>query len=79
MLSGVAGVGSGPGVRRGIGERQDPAELRRLTENAVQTAIKAGVELPITAEFALDNAAEARRRLESRATTGKLVIRAAGV
>jgi NADPH:quinone reductase len=59
--------------------RQDPAELRRITENAVQVAIKAGVELPITAEFALDDSAEAHRRLESRATTGKLVIRVAGV
>jgi NADPH:quinone reductase len=59
--------------------RDDPALLRQITENAVQEAIKAGIELPITAEFALDEVAEAHRRLESRETTGKLVIRVAGV
>lgn len=58
--------------------RDAPAELRRITENALQQAIKAGVEVPITAEFALGEVAEAHRRLESRSTTGKLVIRVAG-
>ena len=58
--------------------REDPALLRQIIENAVREAIKAGVELPITAEFALDEVAEAHRQLESRSTTGKLIIRVAG-
>jgi len=59
--------------------REDPALLRQITQNAIQVATKAGIELPITAEFALDDAAQAHRLLESRTTTGKLVIRVAGV
>lgn len=58
--------------------REDPALLRQITQDAIQAAIKAGVELPITAEFALDDAARAHQLLESRTTTGKLILRVAG-
>lgn len=58
--------------------REDPARLHKLTETAIQSAVKAGVELPITAEYALDDAAEAHRVIESRSTMGKLLIRVAG-
>ncbi len=57
--------------------REDPARLRRITEQALRLAAKAEVELPITNEFPLLEAAEAHRLLESRATTGKLVLRVA--
>jgi NADPH2:quinone reductase len=57
--------------------REDPARLRRITEQALQLVAKAGVELPITAELPLLEAAEAHRLLESRSTTGKLVLRVA--
>jgi NADPH:quinone reductase len=58
--------------------REDPARLRRLTEQAIKLATDAGVELPITAEFPLQEAAEAHRLVESRSTTGKLVLRVSG-
>ena len=57
--------------------RDDPARLRKLTESAIDAAVKAGVELPVTGEYALDDAAEAHRLIESRSTTGKLLIRVA--
>jgi NADPH2:quinone reductase len=58
--------------------REDPAGLRRVTERAIREAAEAGIELPITAEFPLERAAEAHRLIESRSTTGKLVIRVTG-
>ncbi len=58
--------------------REDPSLLRRITENAIQSAALAGIEIPITAQFALEDAAEAHRLLESRSTTGKLVLSVAG-
>jgi NADPH2:quinone reductase len=36
------------------------------------------VELPVTAEFPLSEAAEAHRLMESRVTTGKLLLRVNG-
>jgi len=58
--------------------RDDPARLRRITESAIASAAKTGIELPITAEYALDDVAEAHRLLESRSATGKLLVRVAG-
>jgi NADPH2:quinone reductase len=57
--------------------REDPAQLRRITERAIRRATDSGVELPVTAEFPLRDAAEAHRLVESRSTTGKLVLRIA--
>jgi NADPH2:quinone reductase len=54
--------------------REDPAGLRRLTERAIRRASEVGLSLPVTAEFPLHEAAAAHRLLESRATTGKLVL-----
>lgn len=62
---------------RGLG-REDPALLRRITEEAIRAATEAGVELPITGEYELGDAAGAHRLVESRSTTGKLVLRVAG-
>lgn len=58
--------------------REDPARLRELTETAIDSAVKAGIQLPVTAEYELDDAAEAHRLIESRSTTGKLLIRVLG-
>lgn len=58
--------------------RDDPATLRKITETSIKAAVKAGLELPITAEYTLDDVAEAHRLLESRSTTGKLLVRVAG-
>jgi NADPH2:quinone reductase len=58
--------------------RQEPALLRQLTESAIRAAAAAGVETPITGEFALDDVSRAHQLMESRATTGKLVVRVAG-
>jgi len=58
--------------------RDDPARLRSITESAIASAVKTGIELPITAEYTLDDVAGAHRLLESRSTTGKLLVRVAG-
>ncbi|MFF5018455.1 zinc-binding alcohol dehydrogenase family protein [Streptomyces sp. NPDC001165] len=52
-----------------------PAELRRLTEQAFAKAVDGTVSLPVTAEFALEEAAEAHRLMGSRTSTGKLLLR----
>ncbi|WP_420034997.1 quinone oxidoreductase family protein [Streptomyces sp. cg28] len=49
-----------------------PEELRALAERAFAVP---GVELPVTGEFALSDAAEAHRTLASRTSTGKLLLR----
>ncbi|WP_428954106.1 quinone oxidoreductase family protein [Streptomyces sp. cg35] len=51
-----------------------PAELRALAERAFAVP---GVELPVTGEFALSQAAEAHRVMGSRTSTGKLLLRVA--
>ncbi|MFE6888627.1 zinc-binding alcohol dehydrogenase family protein [Streptomyces sp. NPDC057694] len=51
-----------------------PQELRTLAERAFAVP---GIELPVTGEFALTEAAEAHRVLASRTSTGKLLLRVA--
>ncbi|MFC4036722.1 zinc-binding alcohol dehydrogenase family protein [Streptomyces polygonati] len=53
----------------------DPQRLRELAERAFHTVTEGGVELPVSAEFALADAAGAHRLLESRTSTGKLLLR----
>ncbi|MEV3857539.1 zinc-binding dehydrogenase [Streptomyces sp. NPDC050095] len=54
--------------------RTAPRELRALAERAFAVP---GIELPVTGEFALSDAAEAHRAIESRTSTGKLLLRVA--
>jgi NADPH2:quinone reductase len=53
----------------------DPERLRGIAERAFRAVTDGGLELPVTAEFALEDAAEAHRLLESRTSTGKLLLR----
>lgn len=53
----------------------DPLRLRELAHAAFAAVQDGGVELPITAEFALADAGEAHRLVESRTTTGKLLLK----
>ncbi|MFE3407003.1 zinc-binding alcohol dehydrogenase family protein [Streptomyces mirabilis] len=55
-----------------------PTELRALTERAFRTVVDGVVSLPVTAEFALADAAEAHRLMGTRTSTGKLLLRAHG-
>lgn len=55
-----------------------PTELRTLTERAFQTVVDGVVSLPVTAEFALPDAAKAHRLMGTRTSTGKLLLRAHG-
>ena len=53
-----------------------PDELRALTERAFRTVVDGVVSLPVTAEFAWEEASEAHRLMGARTTTGKLLLRA---
>jgi NADPH2:quinone reductase len=53
-----------------------PTELRALTERAFRTVVDGVVSLPVTAEFALEEASEAHRLMGARTSTGKLLLRA---
>ncbi|MEN3282198.1 MAG: NADPH:quinone reductase [Solirubrobacteraceae bacterium] len=55
--------------------RTAPQVLRPLAERAFALVAEGKVEMPITAEFDLQDAAEAHVLLESRASTGKIVLR----
>ncbi len=55
-----------------------PDALRRLAERALRLAADGAVDLPISRELPLHEAAEAHRLIESRTTTGKLVLRVGG-
>ncbi|MET9040175.1 quinone oxidoreductase family protein [Streptomyces mirabilis] len=55
-----------------------PTELRALTERAFRTVVDGVVSLPVTAEFALPDAAEAHRLMGTRTSTGKLLLHAHG-
>ncbi|MFI2352284.1 zinc-binding dehydrogenase [Streptomyces sp. NPDC019443] len=55
-----------------------PDALRALSERAFRLVADGEVELPVTAELPLVEAAEAHRLIESRMTTGKLLLRVQG-
>uniref|UniRef100_A0AAU2VJ69 Zinc-binding dehydrogenase n=1 Tax=Streptomyces sp. NBC_00008 TaxID=2903610 RepID=A0AAU2VJ69_9ACTN len=55
----------------------DPATLRALAERAFRTVTDGQVDLPVMAEFALSDAADAHLLMEGRTSTGKLVLRIA--
>jgi NADPH2:quinone reductase len=54
-----------------------PDTLRSLTDRALHHVLNGTVELPITAEFPLDEAAAAHRLMGARTSTGKLLLRTA--
>ncbi|EDY55101.1 MULTISPECIES: zinc-binding dehydrogenase [Streptomyces] len=58
--------------------RTAPAELRTLSERAFATVADGTVSLPVTAEFGLEEAAEAHRLMGARTSTGKLLLRVGG-
>jgi NADPH2:quinone reductase len=53
----------------------DPQRLREIADRAFRTVTEGGVELPVSAEFALEDAAQAHRLMESRTSTGKLLLK----
>ncbi|MFI1941269.1 zinc-binding alcohol dehydrogenase family protein [Streptomyces purpureus] len=53
-----------------------PAALRTLAERAFASVAEGTVSLPVTAEFPLTEAAEAHRLMETRTSTGKLLLNA---
>lgn len=55
-----------------------PAELRALAEESFKAVAQGAVSLPVTAEFGLQDAAEAHRLMGTRTSTGKLLLRVAG-
>ncbi|MFF1476552.1 zinc-binding alcohol dehydrogenase family protein [Streptomyces sp. NPDC058301] len=55
-----------------------PDALRELAGRAFALAADGRVELPVTAEFPLEEAAEAHRLMEGRTSTGKLLLRVSG-
>jgi NADPH2:quinone reductase len=55
--------------------RTAPAALRALAERAFAGVASRAVSLPVTAEFALEDAAEAHRLMGTRTSTGKLLLR----
>ncbi|MEU3224358.1 zinc-binding dehydrogenase [Streptomyces sp. NPDC006976] len=57
--------------------QSDPAVLRALAARAFRTVADGRVTLPVTAEFALRDAADAHRLMEGRTSTGKLLLRVA--
>lgn len=58
--------------------QDDPEALRALAADSFRLAASGKVELPVTAEFPLAQAAEAHRLMDTRTTTGKLLLRVAG-
>ncbi|MET7286280.1 zinc-binding dehydrogenase [Streptomyces sp. NPDC005573] len=57
--------------------RTAPEALRRLAAQAFAKVTDGTVSLPVTAEFALEEAAEAHRLMGGRTSTGKLLLRVA--
>ncbi|MEU5538948.1 zinc-binding dehydrogenase [Streptomyces sp. NPDC020362] len=54
-----------------------PNALRELTARALRTVAEGTVSLPVTAEFPLQDAAEAHRLMAGRTSTGKLLLHVA--
>ncbi|MFG2943787.1 quinone oxidoreductase family protein [Streptomyces adustus] len=54
-----------------------PDALRELTARALHTVAEGTVSLPVTAEFPLQDAAEAHRLMGGRTSTGKLLLHVA--
>ncbi|MFF2551045.1 zinc-binding alcohol dehydrogenase family protein [Nocardia sp. NPDC058058] len=52
----------------------EPRVLREIASHAFELVTSGKVELPITAEFPLAEAAEAHRLMDSRTSTGKLIL-----
>lgn len=55
-----------------------PHALRAIAARSFPLVAERRVEVPITGEYLLQQATEAHRLLESRASTGKLVLRLTG-
>ncbi|MGW2864881.1 quinone oxidoreductase family protein [Streptomyces sp. NPDC001205] len=55
----------------------DPRALREIADRALLLATTGQVELPVTAEFPLEEAAAAHELMEGRTSTGKLLLRMA--
>ncbi|HEY8980841.1 MAG TPA: zinc-binding dehydrogenase [Streptomyces sp.] len=55
-----------------------PEELRALTRRAYAKVVEGVVSLPVTAEFPLEEAAEAHRLMGGRGSMGKLLLRVGG-
>ncbi|RCH66113.1 quinone oxidoreductase [Streptomyces sp. SDr-06] len=55
----------------------DPRALREIADRALLLATTGQVELPVTAEFPLEEAAAAHELMEGRTSTGKLLLRVA--
>jgi NADPH2:quinone reductase len=58
--------------------QDDPDALRAIAEKSFLLIARGKVELPVTAEFPLHQAAEAHRLMDTRTTVGKLLLRVAG-
>ncbi|MGW2816882.1 quinone oxidoreductase family protein [Streptomyces sp. NPDC001415] len=55
----------------------DPHALREIADRALRLATSGQVELPVTAEFPLEEAAAAHELMEGRTSTGKLLLKVA--
>ncbi|MBM9509127.1 quinone oxidoreductase family protein [Actinacidiphila acididurans] len=53
----------------------DPARLRRIADRSFRLVADGEIQVPVTADFDLADAADAHRLLESRTSTGKLLLR----
>ncbi|MQG13946.1 MAG: zinc-binding dehydrogenase, partial [SAR202 cluster bacterium] len=72
---GILGPGSLSMTRPGLGDYTvDRAELEKRAGDVLDWVASGELKLRIGGEFLLSDASEAHRQLESRATTGKLLL-----
>ena len=72
---GILGAGSLSMTRPGLGDYTvDRAELEKRAGDVLDWVASGELKLRIGGEFLLSDASEAHRQLESRATTGKLLL-----